>query len=277
LTDEEAQDRLCCRNLRRRKKEWNLSDASQLGSATTPERKLIAPVWHTVALILFLFAFSALGYFVSRRFVPTGHGSAAIPARAMIPNYIVTMFFEWLLFIYVYWGEKQYRGTRLAERIGGRWNSAADVFRDIGLGLALWFVMLLIVGGINAVLHPKGRELVLKLLPTELWQLIPWTLISASAGFCEEYIFRGYLMEQFRRMTGMAWIAIVLQAAVFGFAHGYQGWALMIGIFALGLGFGVAAYSLKTLRVTMIAHGWTDFFSGTVGFLLNHFHLMPGG
>jgi membrane protease YdiL (CAAX protease family) len=240
-----------------------------------PERRLLAPVWHTVVLILFLFTYSVLGYYVTRRFVPTGAGSAPVPERAMIPNYIATLIFEWALFIFVYWGEKRYRGTTVKERIGGRWNGAADVWRDIGLALSLWLILALIAGASNQLLKPKGGEVVLKLLPDELWQLVPWTLIAASAGFCEEYVFRGYLMEQFRRMTGVGWIAIVLQAVVFGCAHGYQGWGLMFSIFLLGLGFGIAANALKSLRVTMIAHGWTDFFTGTVGYIANHFHLLP--
>jgi membrane protease YdiL (CAAX protease family) len=255
-----------------------VSESIQPAIVGVPEsnRRLIAPVWHTLVLILFLLAASAAGYFVTRRFVPSGAGSAPLPPRAMIPNYIATLIFEWVLFVYVYWGEKRYRGTGVVERIGGRWASGADVWRDIGLALALWLVLLLlVVGPVNFLLKPKGGEVVLKLLPREWWQLIPWTLISASAGFCEEYVFRGYLMEQFRRMTGVAWIAIVLQAAVFGFAHGYQGWGLMFSVFLLGLGFGIAAYGLKSLRVTMIAHGWTDFFSGTLGYLANHFHLLP--
>ncbi|HKW89734.1 MAG TPA: CPBP family intramembrane glutamic endopeptidase [Candidatus Acidoferrales bacterium] len=259
-----------------------MSDLTQQGPAkvlsgmeSAPERKLLAPVWHTAILIVVLFVYSAVSYFSTRRLAHLGPGVTLTP-RQMVPTYVLTFFFEWAMFFYVFWGERKYSQARLRERIGGRWANAVDVLRDIGIALALW-ITLAVIGNIsNFFLKPQGREVVFKLLPTELWQLIPWTLIAVSAGFCEEYAFRGYLMEQFRRLTGAAWLAIVLQGLVFGISHGYQGLALMFGIFLLGTGLGIAAYALKTLRVTMITHAWIDTLAGIGGYLIHHFHVrMP--
>jgi hypothetical protein len=36
--------------------------------------------------------------------------------------------------------------------------------------------------------------------------------VAISAGFCEEFIFRGYLQEQCRGLTGSAAAGVVLQA-----------------------------------------------------------------
>lgn len=258
-----------------------MSDATQppqmiSEGAAENERKLIAPAWHTVVLVLFLLLYSAAGYFTSRRFLGTGHGAGAPPPLKMLPTYGLTLIFEWVLFFYVYWGERRYSGRTLRESIGGRWAKAVDVWRDIGLAFSIWVVLLVVEGTSNHLLKPKGGEVLLKLLPTVWWQLIPWTLISASAGICEEYVFRGYLMEQFKRWTGIAWLAIVLQALIFGLGHGYQGLALMFAVFLLGLVFGITAHALKSLRANMIAHGWTDFFSGVAIYLVRAFHLMPG-
>lgn len=240
------------------------------------ERKLLAPVWHLAVLVAFLLAYSAVGYFASRRFMHAGPGSEAPTPLQMLPTYILTLVFEWVLFFFVYWGQKRYGGTTLRESIDGRWASAKDVWRDIGLAMSLWLVLILVGAVAQHVVPPPHKEALLKLLPSVWWQLIPWTLICISAGICEEYVFRGYLMEQFRRLTGIAWLAIVLQALVFGLGHGYQGPALMFSIFLLGVTFGIAANSLKSLRVNMIAHGWTDFFSGMIGYVINAFHLVPG-
>ncbi|HEV2489531.1 MAG TPA: type II CAAX endopeptidase family protein [Candidatus Acidoferrales bacterium] len=243
-------------------------------AVSTSRLKLLAPVWHTVALVVFLFAFSALGYIGTRRLIHTGPNAAAPSPMRMLPTYLGTLLFEWVIFFFVYWGEKRYSGATLRERIGGRWASARDVWRDIGLGFSLWIAASILNAASNSVLHPSGTKTVLKLLPHVAWQLIPWVLISASAGFCEEYVFRGYLMEQLRRMTGVAWLAIVLQALIFGIGHGYQGLALMFSIFLLGLAFGVAANSLKSLRPCMIAHGVTDTFGGVAGYFINAYHLV---
>ena len=238
-----------------------------------PERKLLAPVWHTVILVLFLFAFSAAGYFTTRRLTHAGPGSATPTPVQLIPKYALTFVFEWALFLFVYWGEKRYSGATVRKRIGGRWASGKDVWRDIGSALGLWILLAIVVGTANHILKPQGREVVFKLLQTAAWQLIPWMLIATSAGFCEEYVFRGYLMEQLRRLTGAGWLAIVLQAVVFGFSHGYQGWALMFSIFLLGTGLGIAAHKLKNLRVVMITHAWIDTLAGVGGFLAHHFHV----
>jgi membrane protease YdiL (CAAX protease family) len=37
-----------------------------------------------------------------------------------------------------------------------------------------------------------------------------------TAGFCEEAIFRGYLMQQFSARTKSAILGVILQGAVFG-------------------------------------------------------------
>ena len=45
-----------------------------------------------------------------------------------------------------------------------------------------------------------------------------------TAGFCEEFVFRGYGSGNFFAITGRVDLAIVFQAIVFGIAHMYQGW-----------------------------------------------------
>jgi membrane protease YdiL (CAAX protease family) len=43
--------------------------------------------------------------------------------------------------------------------------------------------------------------------------------MSATAGFSEELIFRGYLTRQFDAWTGSLVFAVILQGIVFGLAH----------------------------------------------------------
>lgn len=50
-----------------------------------------------------------------------------------------------------------------------------------------------------------------------------WIVMALSAGFCEELIFRGYLQRQISDLTDSAVAAVLLQALLFGLAHGYQG------------------------------------------------------
>lgn len=233
------------------------------------KRKLLAPIWHTVGLVLLIFGTSAASYLTSRHFVGASPQVAAPNRAAMLVTYAGTLVLEWGLFLYVYLGEKFSRGTRIAERIGGRWSSARDFWRDIAIALGLWGALAATGAILGYLLHPQGGAVVTKLLPRDAAEMIAWVLVSASAGFCEEYVFRGYLQEQMRLLTGSVWIAVALQAIVFGFGHGYQGVALMAIIVVYGLLIGATAAWSKSLRPVMLAHGWTDFFSG-FGFYIAH-------
>ena len=89
-----------------------------------------------------------------------------------------------------------------------------------------------------------------------------WVLLSASAGFCEEFVFRGYLQRQLAALTRHAWLGILASAVVFGAGHLYQGWRSVILITVYGLLFGVLAHLVRSLRPGMIVHAWQDMFSG---------------
>jgi membrane protease YdiL (CAAX protease family) len=90
--------------------------------------------------------------------------------------------------------------------------------------------------------------------------------LSATGGFCEELIFRGYLAQQFRTWTGNRAFGIVLQAVAFGLAHGYYR-KVMVVIMVHGCLLGLLAYWRKSLRPGMLAHGLQDVLGGILAFL----------
>ncbi len=91
-----------------------------------------------------------------------------------------------------------------------------------------------------------------------------WFCSSATAGFCEEIIFRGYLQRQFAALTRSTLAGVLLSAIVFGASHGYEGAARMLLIGIFGLMFGLLAWWRKSLRPGMIAHAWHDALSGAI-------------
>jgi len=93
-------------------------------------------------------------------------------------------------------------------------------------------------------------------------------MLSVTAGFCEEVAFRGYLQRQFLALTGMAPLAVVGQAIVFGSVHLYQGVKGAITITVYGALFGVLAIVRNSLRPGIIQHAAQDTFAGVVGSLL---------
>jgi uncharacterized protein len=231
-----------------------------------------APAWHTALLILILVGLSFTGYVTSRHFVSQNAQAGSSENAARLATYGATLVEEWLLFLFVLWGERMRSRATVGQRISVRREKDALV-RDIGLAALAWGAAAIVNGILSLALHPPGREVVLKLVPHTLPELALWVPLAASAGFCEEYIFRGYFQRQFGAFTGNLWAAVVIQALIFGFAHGYQGAAEMLIIFCLGLIFGIVAKVRRSLRPTMFAHAAMDFFAGVIGYIIFALHL----
>jgi len=100
------------------------------------------------------------------------------------------------------------------------------------------------------------------LVPHSVVEAVLWVVLSTSAGFSEELVFRGYLQRQFTALTGRTSLALLLQTAVFGIAHGYQGVQACLAIALYGALFTLLALWRKSLRPGMIAHAWTDIAGG---------------
>lgn len=86
-----------------------------------------------------------------------------------------------------------------------------------------------------------------KLVPHTRSELAWWVATSLSAGFCEELIFRGYLIWAFQSVLGL-WGAAAFSVVVFAAGHAYQG---VKGVLATGV-----VGSLLTLVVLIFGSLW---------------------
>ena len=200
------------------------------------------PYWHTALLLLVLVLFS-LG---TPRAVTAAHSGHA-PVRI----YLATMVYEWLLTAYVWWGLRRSE-ARLHELIGGRWKRVGDFFLDIVMAVGVWFGTLLViaVAAIAMGMDHSGnldeaRKQIGFLAPRSGLEVVLWICLSATAGFCEEIIFRGYLQKQFTRLLRNRWSAVVVVSILFGLGHGYEGSQRMVLIALLGLAFGIMSLLRK--------------------------------
>ena len=220
------------------------------------------PYWHTALLLLVLALFS-LGNIKS---------SHAMHAGAHVRIYLATMFYEWLLTAFVWWGLRRSGGS-LRELIGGRWQSAGDFFLDITIAAGVWLGAVLLIAAVAALaalaMHTdQAADLndTIKrigfLTPQSNREVFLWICLSATAGFCEEVLFRGYLQKQFTRLLRNRWSALVVVSILFGLGHGYEGPLSMVKIVLLGLAFGFASLQRKSLRPAMMAHTWQDTITG---------------
>jgi membrane protease YdiL (CAAX protease family) len=229
----------------------------------TDERKLIAPVWHTIVLIVIMVLLSLSQMHQTQKL-------SAMNLSSRLPLYIFMICFELSLLLYVWGLGLRKTGTRVSDLIGGKWATASDFGRDVGVALLFWVVVVAMLGAMNKILggNQGALEAVKDLLPQSPAEMVVWVLLSVTAGFCEETVFRGYFQKQFFALTGRVEIAIVLQAIVFGIGHVYQGTKSAFVITIYGALFGILAAKRKSLRPGMMQHAAQDSFSGIAASIL---------
>lgn len=112
------------------------------------------------------------------------------------------------------------------------------------------------------------------LLPANLREFLHFgSVVSISAGLCEEIIFRGFLINYL--IVILSWtaapalLAIGISAIIFGVVHAYQGWVAMIKIALLTVLFGGIFVISQSLVVVVILHFAVDFIGGLLGFLMH--------
>jgi len=223
--------------------------------------RLLAPWWHTVILTALLLLVSLNG--------TRGKHPLAEARGSKLPEYVATIVWEWTLVGFVWFGIR--KRIRLRELVGGRWATWEDFFLDVVYAAAFWVCALFVLGGAAHLMHldQGGRMEAMRkslgfLAPGTRLELAVWFCTSATAGFCEEIIFRGYLQRQFAAMGNSMLIGLLASALVFGASHGYEGISRMVLIAIYGLMFGLLAWWRKSLRPGMIAHAWHDSLSGAI-------------
>ena len=243
-----------------------------IAEADGPSR-ILAPVWHTALLVLLVAAASVGGALSSKHISAHARGSN-------LPTYLASIALEWVLAGVVFWGLKL-RHTTVREVLGESRAGITEWWIDLGVAGIFWIVALTILGILAVLLrpmhlHPESiRDTVARLAPNTPLELLAWTALCASAGICEEFIFRGYLQLQFARMSHQVWLGVIGSALVFGFSHGYEGLSGMLLIVAFGALFSILRLIRGNVRAGIMAHAWHDFFSGLVLYALAHHKLLP--
>jgi membrane protease YdiL (CAAX protease family) len=132
----------------------------------------------------------------------------------------------------------------------------------------------------------KRLEFAKPLLPhTPAERRLFWA-VSATAGICEETLYRGFLTwyivgligtwitpfaEFWAGPTGVFWIAVVLSSLIFGLGHIYLGIKQVPRTFLIGLVLASLTWFSGSLWPSIVLHAAIDWNSGELGFaILNH-------
>lgn len=270
-------------------------NASATSPQIPPQVRGIAPIWHTVILILVIVGVSLLG--VHRH--PGGEG---ISTANRMRTYGTTAGLELVLVGWVALGLKL-RGNSIRSLIGKASASFRAIALDAGIAILFWIGSMMALAtiammwiGIESLITHKpipiqtsksgkptlpntpGNEAaraVVQLAPTNGKEIASWLMLCVLVGFAEELVFRGYFQSQFIAWgRGAAWAGVVFSALMFGAAHGYEGVRAMFLLSVFGALFSLLALFRRSLRAGMFAHTWHDAFAGLMVALLHSHHVL---
>jgi hypothetical protein len=90
--------------------------------------------------------------------------------------------------------------------------------------------------------------------------------VSLTAGFCEEFLFRGYFIWVFAPWLGW-WGAAALSLTIFAVAHTYQGWNGVLRTGIVGAFFTLVVAIFDSLWPAIVLHALIDFCNGFMAWL----------
>ena len=108
----------------------------------------------------------------------------------------------------------------------------------------------------------KALEGVRRLIPKTPAERGVWALVSISAGLCEEFLYRGWLLSLFSAALGSVWLGLLISSILFGFAHAYQGRKAILGTGVGGAVFGILFIVSGSLIPGQLLHTAMDLNSG---------------
>jgi membrane protease YdiL (CAAX protease family) len=243
---------------------------------TSPAKPgLLAPIWHTVLIVVILIANSYYtANFLNRALE---HGPVISSHQTRLLQYGATITLELILLLFVWLGLRINK-TKIRDLIGGKWERPEDFLIDLAIASGFWILSGLILAGLGYLMglsNPKQvddmKQHLGPLMPKIGVEMVVWVVLSCTAGFVEEIIFRGYLQRQIGALAGNIYVGLIASAIIFGAGHGYEGTRRMILIALYGAMFGLLALWRKSLRPGMITHAWQDSFAGIAFSLLEKF------
>jgi len=101
-----------------------------------------------------------------------------------------------------------------------------------------------------------------RVIPIDSSDWIWFVPLSATAGVCEEFLYRGYALTQIASMTGSLGLGYFLSSVAFGLAHVYQGKLGVIGTTITGALYGAVFVMTGSILPCMIGHFVQDIIGG---------------
>ncbi len=173
-------------------------------------------------------------------------------------TYIATIVFQWGLVAFMYLALRLEK-FRMAD-IGLK----GFTLRNFNIGAVFLVAALMatyvITFGLDAIGLKVNQELDY-ILPKTPVERISWVFLSFTAGFCEEVVYRGYVISRLQFATGSWWPGAILASLSFGSLHAYQGVGNIALISIFGFMLALQFVWRKSLVQGIFAHFLLDVFA----------------
>jgi uncharacterized protein len=116
--------------------------------------------------------------------------------------------------------------------------------------------------GVAYVLGARENPLLRHLLPRTTGEKVAFAGLSVTAGVCEEFVYRGFLVAALTIATGSVTLAVLLSAGAFGLVHAYQEPSGAVRAALLGLFFTAPVLLEGSILPAVIAHTAYDIIAG---------------
>ena len=188
----------------------------------------------------------------------------SVETKEKLALYAATIAFQWVLCGIVAWRSIA-RGLTIQELGLGPKNWAPILAWGIIGGVligGLQSLNLRRIGKMEGAAPDLLRKLARHLLPVTLLQYLPYSALAITAGVCEEFIYRGFVLAALFRVALPVWVAVVLTSLLFGLAHAYQGKAGIASTGLFGVVLAIARLAFGTLVPVMMWHASLDLAAG---------------
>jgi membrane protease YdiL (CAAX protease family) len=134
--------------------------------------------------------------------------------------------------------------------------------KDAALGLATLIVFVIAMYPMWKSNALKKPERTYRIVPQSVGEMGSWIVVSLSAGFAEEIVYRGVLFSILMYRIQNWWVAALLCAVAFALGHAIQGWKATAIIFVMSVVFQGLVWFTGTLYVAMVVHASYDLIAG---------------
>ena len=181
--------------------------------------------------------------------------------------YASTIAFQWFIAGVAGWRAwaRGFNRGDLGLIVQGPWRVAIVAVVGAAILASLQWLNLRRMGRSSSKAREFMQALAERILPQSTNELVPYLALAATAGLCEEFLYRGFAMAVLTRVGLPAWAVVLASSVLFGLAHVYQGRGGFVSTLVLGAVFGAARIAYDGLIPVMAWHFAIDAVAGIAG------------